>query len=59
MSIGNQFVEIPLTKSKTTLISGSNGSGKSTLIEAIIFVLYWFIFTIFIMIANYMSLYNM
>ena len=40
LSVGNQFIEIDLSKSKTTLISGQNGSSKSTFIEAIVFALY-------------------
>ena len=40
MSVGNQFIEIDLTRSKTTLISGANGTSKSTFIEAVVFALY-------------------
>jgi len=40
LSTGNQFVEVDLTKSPTTLIIGKNGSGKSTLLDAITFVLF-------------------
>jgi DNA repair exonuclease SbcCD ATPase subunit len=40
MSVGNQFIEIDLLRSKTTLISGANGTSKSTFIEAIVFALY-------------------
>jgi DNA repair exonuclease SbcCD ATPase subunit len=40
LSVGNQFIEIVLNKSKTTLISGANGTSKSTFIEAIVFALY-------------------
>lgn len=40
MSVGNQFIEIDLVRSKTTLISGANGTSKSTFIEAIVFALY-------------------
>ena len=40
LSVGNQFIEINLNKSKTTLISGANGTSKSTFIEAIVFALY-------------------
>lgn len=40
MSVGNQFIEIDLARSKTTLISGANGTSKSTFIEAIVFALY-------------------
>lgn len=40
LSTGNQFTEIKLNKSKSTIIRGKNGSGKSTLIDALFFVLY-------------------
>ena len=40
MSTGNQFTEILLNKSKSTLIVGENGAGKSTFIEALTFALY-------------------
>jgi len=40
LSVGNSFIEIPLDKHNTTLISGQNGSGKSTMIEAIVFALF-------------------
>jgi len=40
LSTGNQFTEILLDKSKSTLIVGENGSGKSTIIEALSFGLY-------------------
>ena len=40
LSVGNQFIEVNLNKSKTTLISGANGTSKSTFIEAIVFALY-------------------
>lgn len=40
LSTGNQFTEIFLNKSKSTLIVGENGAGKSTLLDAISFALY-------------------
>lgn len=40
LSTGNQFTEIQLDKSKSTLIVGKNGHGKSTLLCALYFVLY-------------------
>lgn len=40
LSTGNVFTEIDLSKSRTTLVSGTNGSGKSTLLDAITFGLY-------------------
>lgn len=40
LSTGNQFTEIFLNKSSSTLIVGENGAGKSTLLDAILFALY-------------------
>lgn len=40
LSTGNQFTELKLKNSPTTLISGTNGSGKSTFIEALTYCLY-------------------
>jgi DNA repair exonuclease SbcCD ATPase subunit len=40
LSVGNQFTEIDLKKSSTTLIVGLNGAGKTTLLDALTFVLY-------------------
>ena len=40
LSTGNQFIEIDLQKTLSTLIIGSNGSGKSTLLDALCFVLF-------------------
>lgn len=38
LSTGNTWVEIDLTKSKTTLICGDNGHGKSTFLDAFSYV---------------------
>ena len=40
LSTGNQFTEIDLAKSSTTLIVGNNGSGKSTILDALTFSLF-------------------
>jgi DNA repair exonuclease SbcCD ATPase subunit len=40
LSTGNQFTEIILNKSKSTLIVGENGAGKSTILDALSFALY-------------------
>ena len=40
LSTGNQFTEILLDKSKSTLIVGENGAGKSTILDALSFALY-------------------
>jgi DNA repair exonuclease SbcCD ATPase subunit len=40
LSTGNQFTEIFLNKSKSTLIVGENGAGKSTILDALSFALY-------------------
>lgn len=40
LSTGNQFTELDLNRSSSTLIVGENGAGKSTLIEALTFALY-------------------
>ena len=37
LSTGNQFIEIDLAKSPSTLIIGTNGSGKSTMLDALCF----------------------
>lgn len=39
-STGNEWTEILLDKSKSTVISGANGAGKSTFVEAICYSLY-------------------
>lgn len=40
LSTGNQFTEIKLDRSPSTLIVGENGSGKSTFLDAICFALF-------------------
>ena len=40
LSTGNQFTEVSLDRSKTTLIIGENGAGKSTVLDALCFVLF-------------------
>jgi DNA repair exonuclease SbcCD ATPase subunit len=40
LSTGNQFTELDLNRSKSTLVVGENGAGKSTFIEALTFALY-------------------
>jgi len=40
LSTGNNFITIPLSNKKTTLISGENGAGKTTLLDALTFVLF-------------------
>ena len=40
LSTGNQYIEIDLTKSDTTLIVGTNGAGKSTVLDALTFSLF-------------------
>lgn len=40
LSTGNQFSEIQLNRSSTTLVVGANGGGKSTFIDAICFGLF-------------------
>ena len=40
LSTGNQFTEIQLDKSSTTLIIGENGAGKSTILDALCFGLF-------------------
>ena len=40
LSTGNQFTEITLTNSPTTLIIGTNGAGKSTMLDALTFSLF-------------------
>jgi DNA repair exonuclease SbcCD ATPase subunit len=40
LSTGNQFTELALDKSPTTLVLGVNGSGKSTMLDALCYCLY-------------------
>ena len=40
LSTGNEYIDINLEKSPTTLIVGQNGSGKSTLLDALSFGLF-------------------
>ena len=40
LSTGDEFIEVKLDKSPTTLIVGQNGAGKSTLLDAISFGLF-------------------
>lgn len=40
LSSGNNWTEVPLDKSRHTLVVGSNGSGKSTILDAISFALF-------------------
>ena len=40
LSTGNQFTEIQLNQSPSTLIVGSNGAGKSTMLDALCFCLF-------------------
>ena len=40
LSTGQQFIEVELDKSPTTLVVGENGAGKSTLLDALCFGLF-------------------
>ena len=40
LSAGQQFIEIALDKSATTLVMGDNGAGKSTMLDALCFGLF-------------------
>ena len=40
LSTGQQFIEVGLDTSATTLVMGENGSGKSTMLDALCFGLF-------------------
>jgi DNA repair exonuclease SbcCD ATPase subunit len=40
LSTGDAFTEIPLSRSRSTLIVGQNGAGKSTMLDALSFALF-------------------
>ena len=40
LSTGNQWTEVKLDETSTTLIIGTNGAGKSTILDALTFVLF-------------------
>ena len=40
LSAGDQWIEIKLDESMSTLIIGSNGAGKSTILDALCFALF-------------------
>ena len=40
LSTGNQFTEVILDRSQSTLVVGENGAGKSTILDALSFALY-------------------
>ena len=40
LSTGQQFIEIELDTSPTTLVVGNNGAGKSTMLDAMCFGLF-------------------
>jgi DNA repair exonuclease SbcCD ATPase subunit len=40
LSTGDQFTEIQLDRSPSTIITGENGAGKSTILDALCFVLF-------------------
>ena len=40
LSTGQQFTEVDLSESPSTLIVGNNGAGKSTILDALCFVLF-------------------
>jgi len=40
LSTGNNFIELDLVKSPSTLVIGRNGAGKSTMLDALTFVLF-------------------
>lgn len=40
LAVGDRFIEVDLTRSKTTLVTGHNGAGKTTILEGIVYGLY-------------------
>jgi DNA repair exonuclease SbcCD ATPase subunit len=40
LSTGNQFTEVELTQTKSSVIVGANGAGKSTILDALTFALF-------------------
>lgn len=40
LAVGNQFIEVKLDKSPSTVITGKNGAGKSTVLDALTYALF-------------------